>query len=289
MRTVGALRVLALALAVIAATLVAAPEADAACSRVPTIGLEQRLVDGGHYLLWVPDGVRGQAPLLVALHGNPGTAESEAASWGWETVAKGHIVAYPMRDLHAASGDTPPLSWDWSRGSRDVAFLRSVIRDIAERRCVDRARIHVTGTSGGGFMAQRMACDAADVVASVGEYASGHPEGGRAPFGPSRPGACAPARPVSVIMFHGTADTTVAPSLGRASRQEWGERLGCTGAATRRYRDGALVTLAPCRAGTEVVWREYDGGDHFSTAMDHGDEIRRMQVAFFARHRMPSG
>jgi polyhydroxybutyrate depolymerase len=281
--------VLALALVVVCSAVGLAPSTGAAsCSRTPTVGLEPRLADGGHYLLSVPKGIKGRAPLLVALHGNPSTAESEAASWAWETMATGYVVAYPMRDVHSSSGDTPPLNWDWSKGSRDVGFLRGVIRAIATTYCVDAARIHVTGTSGGAFMAQRMACDAADVVASVGEYAGGYPEAGRAPFGPARGGTCAPTRPLSVIMFHGSADTTVAPGEGRVSRITWGERLGCTGVTKQRHADGVLVTLAPCRGGTEVVWREYTGGDHFSTAMDHGDEIRQMQLAFFSRHAMSS-
>lgn len=288
MRWVSRLRVFAVALVLASSVAgVTATTSAATCSRTPTAGLEPRLAGEGRYLLSVPAGIRDRAPLLLALHGNPSTAEQEQSGWQWEDIARGFIVAYPSRDVHTASDDTVSLFWDWTRGSRDVAFLRTVIQDITGRYCVDGARIHVTGTSGGAYMAQRMACDAADVIASIGEYAGGAPESGARPGTRTPGGKCTPTRPVSVIMFHGTADANVPVGSGRASRTLWGERLGCAGVTTRRYVDGSSTTLAPCRAGTEVVWREYTGEDHFTASMRHGDEIRRMQLAFFARHRMP--
>jgi len=274
----------------VASVVVGIPSSSAAtsCSRTPTVGLEPR-VEGaeGRYLLSVPARLRGRAPLLVALHGNPGAPEQEAASWGWESVAPGFIVAYPSRTVHSTSEDTLPQMWDWSRGSRDVKLVLAIIRSIATTYCVDPARIHVTGTSGGAYMAQRLACDAADVVASIGEYAGGRPDVGYQTWGPARAGACTPSRPMPVIMFHGTADTNVPLGHGRSAMYLWGELGGCRASATTRFADGSLTRLAPCRDGVEVVWREYDGDDHFTAAMRHGDEIRRMQLAFFERHRRP--
>ena len=267
---------------------VSASTRAAACSRTPTVGLEPRVQDGGRYLLSVP-AIRDRAPLLVALHGSPRTPEDEAALWQWERVAKDFIVAYPSRDVHTSTNDTPSATWDWSRGSPDVRLVRSIINSIVDTYCVDPARIHVTGSSGGAYLAQRMACDASDILASIGEYAGGRPDDGYQTWGPARPGDCRPTWPVSVIMFHGTADTNVSVDAGRMARYLWANRLGCMNEVTRELSNGSTTRLAPCSRGTEVRWREYSGDDHYTTAVKHLDEIRRAELAFFAAHPRAPG
>jgi polyhydroxybutyrate depolymerase len=60
---------------------------------------------------------------------------------------------------------------------------------------IDTNRIYATGMSNGGIMSQRLACEAADLIAAIA------PVAGTLNFSP-----CTPSRPVSVIEFHGTAD-----------------------------------------------------------------------------------
>src|SRR5688500_13318663 len=99
--------------------------------------------------------------------------------------------------------------WDNHEDSIDVAFLREVIADVRSTYCIDSARVHVTGHSNGSFMAQRLACDAYDLVASIAPCAGGRPDNGL------QGGPCRPKRAVPVALFHGDADTTVRIEQGR--------------------------------------------------------------------------
>jgi polyhydroxybutyrate depolymerase len=132
----------------------------------------------------------------------------------------------------------------------------------------------VLGHSNGGFMAYRMACDHADVIAAIASL-----EG--AMIDPDR---CDPSEPVSVLEIHGTADkiirygggtspTTPAryPSVDQTVGA-WVRDDRCRGAArpgdpaTRSLVEGlrpALVQTYPgCSSRTAVQRWTQPGGDH---------------------------
>jgi len=85
-----------------------------------------------------------------------------------------------------------------SSGPDDVSFLRELISTIVERSAGDPARVFIAGISNGGMMAQRMACDAADVVTAIGAVAANMPA--------DLVERCRPSRPVPVVLFNGTGD-----------------------------------------------------------------------------------
>jgi polyhydroxybutyrate depolymerase len=82
----------------------------------------------------------------------------------------------------------------------DVAYLTGLVDDISAAYNVDAKRVFVVGHSNGGFMAYRLACEAADKIAAVVSVAG-------ATYATA--GDCAPSRPVSVLQVHGTADDTI--------------------------------------------------------------------------------
>ena len=82
-------------------------------------------------------------------------------------------------------------------GVDDAGYLRALIEEIARRFAVDRKRIYLVGHSNGGFMAYRMACQSADLIAGIASLA------GTTFLDPSR---CAPSEPVNILHIHGTAD-----------------------------------------------------------------------------------
>jgi polyhydroxybutyrate depolymerase len=73
-----------------------------------------------------------------------------------------------------------------------------VIATMKTRANIDSDRVFVTGISNGGGMAQKMACEAADVVRAAVSVSF-----------PVNSQNCHPAKPITVFEIAGTADTTI--------------------------------------------------------------------------------
>ncbi|HET7846180.1 MAG TPA: prolyl oligopeptidase family serine peptidase, partial [Acidimicrobiia bacterium] len=90
---------------------------------------------------------------------------------------------------------------------------------------VDPARVFAFGHSNGGFMAYRLACDRADLVAAVVSLAG---------VTWSETTACDPSQDVSVLQIHGTDDDVV------------------------RYEGGRFAVPYPGAMETVASWAGYD-------------------------------
>jgi polyhydroxybutyrate depolymerase len=129
--------------------------------------------------------------------------------------------------------------------------------------------VFVTGMSAGGFMANRLVCERADLVAAIapiaGTLGSGVP--------------CAPSRPVSVLAVHGTADPVVPFDGGVMNGRGGASDIVSAPALAERWRaidrcPGPLVpepapageieqrTAAGCADGTTVTLVRINGGGH---------------------------
>ena len=73
-----------------------------------------------------------------------------------------------------------------------------MLDQMATKLSVDRARIHATGLSEGGFMAMKVGGAMAGRIAAI------------APTGAAMPQTmiCVPSRPVPVVMINGTSDSS---------------------------------------------------------------------------------
>jgi polyhydroxybutyrate depolymerase len=247
------------------------------CTLAPTSGTIVRQVDGRPYYVNVPNGLRGPSvPLLLALHGFTQLPTDHEAVTGWSQIAatQHFIVAYP-------SAQPQRWAWDFSQGSRDVAYLRDVVRDISNAWCVDQRHVHAEGHSSGALMTARLACDAPDVFASVAVYAGVDPTLLGSP--------CVPGRPVSIGIFQGIADPISLFPLAVQHRDNWLLRNGCP--LTPTTEPNVVVEASvygPCQANVEVVWRVYLGGHLWPTGANHADITQRMRD-FFIRNPLPGG
>ncbi|HNM85502.1 MAG: PHB depolymerase family esterase [Mycobacterium sp.] len=233
------------------------------------------MTNGGQrtYVLHIPPGDHPNG-LVINLHGAGMTGQGQAAATNYNAVADqfGLAVVYP---------DGIDMSWADGRGAStpdrtgvdDVGFLVALADRITHDYGIPPGRVFATGMSAGAFMAERLACQRADVVSAIAAVAG--------TLGSAVP--CGPSRPVSVLQVHGTADAVVpfngGPMVGRGGPSDivaapvmadrWRAMNGCPGAldagALSAAGDGTgvrLLTAAGCGAGTEVQLVEVDGGGH---------------------------
>lgn len=256
------------------------PQTAPGCSLTPTGSTLPRvtMADGRSYLLHVPAGLTTRedvgVPLLVSLHGLNSSAQQMSGYTGWQADAgeRGYVVAYP---------ESTDGSWEIEDDSADVDFVRRVAADVSANRCIDRRRVYATGHSLGAYLAQRLACDASDVIASVTAYAGGPTTLGG--FG------CDLARPVAVGLFHGESDRLVATGLGRQSRDQWVDRNGCDPVPEPLpENDGTFERYAPCDADVVVTWRSYPGQRHLWPTGARNQQMQDQMWALFAAHPLPA-
>jgi len=153
------------------------------------------------YRVHVPPSYDGSVPvpLVLDIHGLGSNAEQQEAISGMraESDAHGFLAVYPQ-----GVNDT------WNAGTccgnatiDDVGFLRALVASIATEANIDGHRVYATGLSNGGAMTQRLACDAADVIAAAVPMAF------PIPFRPLS--ACQPIRAMPVLTMMGLTDIVV--------------------------------------------------------------------------------
>jgi len=197
------------------------------------------LVSGGierSYLLYVPPGYNGTAPIPLVLnfHG--------LGSNGAEQHLYSRLVPLAERERFlVASPDGINRAWLTNPGVNDITFTRDLVAEIARLTCVDEGRVYATGMSNGGFMSAALACFAGDLVAAVAPVAG--------LTGANR--LC--GDPVPFIEFHGTGDQVVpyeggilGPTGGGfegvpALMTTWAEFNGCEATPVERNVSGSVV------------------------------------------------
>jgi polyhydroxybutyrate depolymerase len=190
-------------------------------------------------------------PLIVALHGGFGTGAQFERSSGLDGFAEanGFVVVYPDG---VGSRVDPNLVQTWNGGSccgpavaqkvDDVTFIRLLIDDVARTTGADRDAVVVTGHSNGAIMGHRLACELSDRIVAIAVQAGG-----------LEVPTCAPARPVSVLHLHGTADTNVPVDGGKGS--------GAAGVAFRSVKDTMDSAARAARCAPTPVAQTADNPD----------------------------
>jgi polyhydroxybutyrate depolymerase len=249
------------------------------------------------YRLAVPASYRERrpTPLILQFHGSGSDAVQQSAYSGLPAAgaAAGYLVATP---------DALGGNWDLAAPGTPTADQRLVAAlesDLAERYCVDDARIYAAGISLGSEFATIAACDPADHIAAVGLVAAEY--------------LLRPCRgPVPVLAFHGTADPIVPYATGATGRSVPGvpvvgavQNLEAWARLDRCHPAPTTTTPAPdivrrrwsgCAAGSSVVLYTVVGGGHtwpgspvVLSAAAFGPTTRsvsatRLMLGFFGEH-----
>jgi polyhydroxybutyrate depolymerase len=177
----------------------------------PTVGGYDPVPFGGSrpVSLYVPSGYVSSvpAPLLILLHGYSATGGEEELYLDLHPTAdaRGVLYAHPDGTVDSYGNEF----WNATDGCcnfdgspvDDSSYLAGLVTEIETRYSVDPKRVYFVGHSNGGFMAYRMACDHADIIAAIASLAGATWDD---------TSKCAPSTAVSVVQIHGTADTEIA-------------------------------------------------------------------------------
>lgn len=246
-----------------------------------------------------------ECPLIVMLHGCTQTVEDFAVGTRMNALADRHgfLVAYPQQIAQANQA----RCWNWFRpedqraDAGEPAILAGIVAQVAQAHRVDAGRVFVAGLSAGAAMAVVLGRTRPDLVRAIGvhsglPYASAHDvpsafaamQGrGSAPTGAHANGPAVP-----MIVFHGDADRTVAPSNaealaatavvpGQHMRTETGRVPGGQAWIRQRVEDAAG---RPCfeRWTVHGAGHAWSGGDPAGSYTDPaGPDASSAMVDFF--------
>jgi polyhydroxybutyrate depolymerase len=240
-------------------------------------------------------------PAVILFHGFLQTGEEIRAYSQMDALAdeEGFIVVYPLGFLHMWEVDSIEQTQ-----VDDLEFVGALLDVLEEEYAVDPAAVYAAGYSQGGAFSLRLACQMSDRIAAFGSVAGATTSDNLA--------HCDPARPVPVILFHGTKDPVV-PYLWTADdtlisapdvAAYWAEANGCDPVPEEnhepdRENDGTRVlrtSYTGCRAGSEAVLYTIEGGTHtwpgaapleVRSVTTQDISANELLWAFFSRHRLP--
>ncbi len=162
------------------------------------------------YAIYIPKGIENQSvPLVFELHGGGVYIEDMTGASGhktpyklWMQVADTAklIIIYP-EGLNGAYGKP---TWNDCRGdctvnshAGDVEFINTLIRKIGDKYPVNPKKIYVSGTSNGGFMAQRLGIALPNKIAAIASIVASKPAVSSCPN---------PSQPIPILFMLGTND-----------------------------------------------------------------------------------
>jgi polyhydroxybutyrate depolymerase len=227
-------------------------------TRTTKVGAHER-----SYLVRVPPGYdpARATPLVLLFHGFTSNAKEQLAYSKMGPAAdQRQVVVVAPQGMGLIPG--------WNAGGccgepqlfnvDDVGFVKQLLGEVRRDYCIDDRRVYAAGMSNGAFFAHRLGCELSAEIAAIGAVAGGLTYK-----------QCNPARPLSVIAFHGTADYTVPYQGGTIMGFEpvpqtigfWVKRDGCSGEPKATYKKGAVtcMTHGQCSAGTEVTLCTVEG------------------------------
>lgn len=171
--------------------------AGAAVDRTLSVGEQER-----SYRVYLPRGWSGASPAVFVFHGEGGSADTVQSYARFEPIAdeEGFVVVYPegvgrnwdykpgapvvrsrgFGALYSKEG----TSVETDRRFDDVALVRSIVEELADRGVIDPGRVFATGISSGAMFCHRLASEASDLVAGIAPVSGGMSEPVASRFSP---------------------------------------------------------------------------------------------------------
>ncbi len=240
------------------------------------------------YTLYLPQSYSSASiyPLVMALHGGgPGNGEQVIERDHFDEVADTaqYLAVFPdgvFNDWADGRGVTDSEL----AGVDDVGFLSTLVDHLSQTYPIDTCAVYVAGTSNGGMMAQRLACEATHRFAAYASIISSMPD--------SVFVRCQPATSAPVLLMNGTDDTWVPYDGGMlgpltdggsvigtdATIQFWKSHNLCPAHSPDTLflpdadpNDGSTalrLSWASCNEGAAVVLYRMEGAGHTNPGME---------------------
>ena len=224
----------------------------------PGVSYSDLLVDGRlrDYRLFQPSSIDTAKPVQVVVvlpppSADAGTLES-LIHFDSEASGAGFLSASP---------NGCGLSWAYSPGTATAAdehFIRKMIEQLMTRFRL--GNIYATSGSGGSRILYRLACDLADEITAIADV-----DGTMI-----LKDVCRPAKPISILEMHGTADDT-SPWAGGgpngsypvdAVNERWRTLDGCVGDPAVATMGITVSSVWTCHGGAKVRLDKVVGGKH---------------------------
>lgn len=148
---------------------------------------------------------RSRRSVIIVLHGGKGHGPGIKRNFGLEEIMRssGPVMVYP-ESIGGKWHVTPGLP-----AKRDSLFIRDLIIKLVADGIADRHRIFLVGSSSGGLMALRLACEHSSLFAGAAILIASLPEEFAA--------TCHSVHPLRFLMVAGTADPLVPYQGGKAN------------------------------------------------------------------------
>lgn len=209
------------------------------------------------YILYVPNNVKENAPLVISLHGASGHDTDRSPFRTDVADSKGCIVVYPQGLLQNFGPFGTVPGWNATgEANEEIDFFKAIIDEVEKSYTIDRKRIYCCGFSNGGMMTYAAASAASDIFAACASISGFQLN----EFHQRHTGY----RPVPFLHIHGKADDFVKFSCTPIIRSNTSARNGAssvykTNSVTNKY---TKYEYAAEEGGFPYIFYAIDGMGH---------------------------
>ena len=189
------------------------------------VGLNQSILHNGisrDYILYIPENLPTNAPLVVVSHGYTSSAKTMMSYSGMNKVAdeEKFLVVYPQGTKDQRGNNFFNVGYEFHAPSKvdDLGFIKALVTKLTEDYQVNPNHIFATGMSNGGDLSYFLACYASDTFQAVAPIAGTMMQ--------TTIETCKPQKGMPIFAVHGKADEVTYFDGDMANRDKWGPYPG---------------------------------------------------------------
>ena len=189
------------------------------------VGLNQSILHNGisrDYILYIPENLPTNAPLVVVSHGYTSSAKTMMSYSGMNKVAdeEKFLVVYPQGTKDQRGNNFFNVGYEFHASSKvdDLGFIKALVTKLTEDYQVNPNHIFATGMSNGGDLSYFLACYASDMFQAVAPIAGTMMQ--------TTIETCKPQKGMPIFAVHGKADEVTYFDGDMANRDKWGPYPG---------------------------------------------------------------
>ena len=189
------------------------------------VGLNQSILHNGisrDYILYIPENLPTNAPLVVVSHGYTSSAKTMMSYSGMNKVAdeEKFLVVYPQGTKDQRGNNFFNVGYEFHASSKidDLGFIKALVTKLTDDYQVNPNHVFATGMSNGGDLSYFLACYASDMFQAVAPIAGTMMQ--------TTIETCKPQKGMPIFAVHGKADEITYFDGDMANRDKWGPYPG---------------------------------------------------------------